>query len=118
MTELERKLGYPIVFRTENCDCAFVDVDGVTVTIGIQGAYGIPSVRTYDEGLENAADARSLWEKQSRRDGGDLTKAREYTTGHLNPIVNANWRCSGAVDCPCWGEADLDRRRHRSFRKS
>jgi hypothetical protein len=118
LTELSRRLGHSLTSRMENDDCVFIDVDGVTVTIGVQGAYGIPSVRSYAEGLETAAGAHSLWEKQNRRDSRDLAKARNYATGHLNPLVNANWQCSGVVNCPCRDEVDLDRRRHRSFRKN
>jgi hypothetical protein len=118
LAELARRLGHSVTSRTENGDCVFVDVEGVTVTIGVLGAYSVPSVRTYAEGLGTAADARLLWEKQNRRDSRDLAKARNYATGHLNPVVNANWQCSGAVNCLCRDGADLDRRRHRSFRKS
>jgi len=117
ISALGERLGRSIGPLDENGDCVFVEIDGVTVTIGAKGAYGIPSVRRYDESLETAADACSLFSKQKRRDSRDLTKARGYTTGHLNPIVDALWRCSGDTDCPCRDEHDLDRRRHRSFRK-
>jgi hypothetical protein len=48
-----------------NDECASVIVDGVTVTMGQQGGFGIPSVRTYDSGLETAASARSLCENRA-----------------------------------------------------
>ena len=78
--ELQRGLNSRITFRAANEDCAFYVVEGVTVIIGTEGGYGIPSVRTYEEGLESAVRARFLWEKQKRRDSLDLDKARSRIT--------------------------------------
>ena len=114
--KLKRRLNGRIKFRGANQDCAFYEVDGVTVTIGTQGGYGIPSVRTYEEGLQSALNAHSLWQKQQNRDTRDLSRAAEYLTGHLNATVGSNWKCLGNVECPCWNE-HTDRRKHMSLGK-
>ena len=98
--QLEERVGRSVALVDSNDECACVIVDGVTVTMGHQGGFGIPSVRTYDSGLETAASARSLWEKQSRRDSRDLEGAGGRITGHHNPVVNAQWRCSGMRNVP------------------
>jgi hypothetical protein len=116
LVTLASRIGHPLASYAENSDCVFTEVDGVTVTVGVEGAYGVPSVRTYDGGIQTAADARSLWTKQANRDALNSSKAAGYITGHLNPIVNADWRCSGDHECPCNFENDFARRRHRSFR--
>ena len=73
--QLEERVGRRVEVVDSNDECAFVIVDGVTVTMGGQGGFGVPSVRTYDSGLETAASARSLVEKQNRRDSRDLEGA-------------------------------------------
>ncbi len=118
LRHLERTIGRSVKSIVEGQDCVFIEMEGITVTIGLKGAYGIPSVRTYDGGPKTPAQAYSLWNKQKRRDSHDLTKARGYITGHLNPIVGSDWICLGDIPCPCRDEIDPNRRRHRSFRKS
>jgi hypothetical protein len=111
---LEEKLGYELLVIAESDGRIFTEVRGVTVIIGPEGAYNIPVLRTYDEGLETAANARILWDKQRRRDESDMLKARERTSGHLNPIINTDWMCSGDMACRCQNEPD-ERRKHRSL---
>jgi hypothetical protein len=115
---LEEQLGRTVRIVDVNEECVFLEIDGVTVTVGRSGAFGVPSVRTYEDGLQAAANARSSWEKQKRRDDRDIERARQRVTGHLNPIVDVTWKCSGTIRCPCWNEKDRNRRRHRSFRKN
>ena len=114
---LEARVGNRVREIGINKECAFVEVGGVTVTIGKTGALGFPSLRSYDDGFEAAVNARSFWEKQRRRDQDNPERAQSRITGHLNPIVGPNWKCVGEVECPCWAEAD-ERRRHRGFRKN
>jgi len=63
----ERKM--PAQSVIEGPECTFIEVDGVTVMIGLKG--GIPLLRTYDEGFETAACAYSLSNKRRRHDGRD-----------------------------------------------
>jgi hypothetical protein len=111
--ELQDKVKQELPVVVESNDHVFTRVQGVTVTIGLKGAYGLPAVRTYSEGLETAVNARPLWNRQKQRDDADPSRARARATGHLNPIVDANWRCADE-GCPCKSES-LAIRKHRSL---
>jgi hypothetical protein len=98
----------------------FTEVDGVTVVItrssySPRGGFKVPCVRKYDESLDAAVNARSLWEAQRGRDGADSAKAAMCILGHFGPIISTDWRCM-IQSCPCQDEDDIDRRRDRSLR--
>ena len=114
--QLQDKVKQELPVVVETNDHVFTRVQGVTVTIGLMGAYGLPAVRTYAEGLEAAVNVRPLWNRQKERDDADPLRARAKRTGHLNPIVDANWRW-GNESCPCKSES-LAIRKHRSLQTS
>jgi hypothetical protein len=116
LDNLERKLGRKVPVIADTDDGLFIEVSGVTAVTEIivpKGAYKVPALRHYDEGLETAADAPRLWGEQKRRDDEDPVKARQHGTGHLNPVVGTNLKC-GDKNCRCQKESD-DERKERSF---
>jgi hypothetical protein len=111
--ELEDRIKQELPVVVESNDHVFTRVQRVTVTIGLMGAYGLPAVRTYVEGLETAVNAWPLWNQQKERDDADPLRASARRTGHLSPIVDASWRC-GYEGCPCKYES-LVIRKERSL---
>ena len=92
---------------------SFTEVEGVSVIIGLRGAYQLPAVRTYPEtsrpgetALDAAVDADEHWKRQVKR--------QNYETGHFGPIVDAKWKCKDS-ECPCRQET-YDQRLSRSVK--
>lgn len=86
---------------SEHNDCVFTEVEGVTVTIGRDGGFEIPAVRTYREHpLDAAAIADILFRKQRERYDDDPARAGAFKTGHLSPRVNFAGRCENKA-CRC-----------------
>ena|SRR5271166_2711589 len=103
--------GLPI--KGEGDGFVFTEVDGVTVTVGEDGGYHVPAVRTYRQSSLGAAlTARELFDRQWERDRKNLLKAIGRVTGHLGPIVNVDWCCDDQ-ECFCRSE-DIVVRRGRS----
>jgi hypothetical protein len=110
----ERNLNHPLPDAIENESHLFTEVDGVTVVIGLGGGYQIPAVRSYPEtktpgekAIDAAVSARFWFDKQSKT-------AVDDGKGHVNPIVDADWRC-GSGACPCRRQ-DRPKRKWRSLK--
>jgi|ERR1700722_20200492 len=122
LEQLRREIGrtepLPIICETDGY--VFTEVDGVSVIVTkrrnprIRGGFKIPSVRKYEEGLDAALLARSLWEAQRDRDSADPARTAEFVLGHFGPIVDCNWMCRNR-SCTCQTES-LERRKDRSLR--
>jgi hypothetical protein len=99
----------------------FTKVDGVTVIIARQsrnpnGGFIVPSLHTYTEtvtptNLHAAANARNLYDKQTRKLGG---RKYDYKFGHRGPVVKTDWTCD--EECPCKDKNEpAERREERSI---
>lgn len=91
----------------------FTEVNGVTVTIGPRGGYGVPAIRRYPEtgkpgetALDAAVYADEFWEKQQ--------KQGNFETGHDGPLVHPDGTCRSST-CPCQREKDDQRMRRNGF---
>ena len=120
--QLEDELKVPhgtLPVRGERKGYVFTEVDGVTVIIALRsrnpnGGFIVPSLHTYTEtvtptNLHAAADARSLYDSQTRKLGGSRYK---YKFGHRGPIVSTDCNCDD--DCPCRDEPE-ERREERTI---
>ena len=100
----------------------FADVDGgVTLMIYSDGLINIPAVRLMNEKkyyhVTAAVCAKELWAKQKASDDGDRNKAKQYVTGHLDPIVGFDLKCRD-VECTCQNPEGRRARSRGGFNRS
>jgi hypothetical protein len=107
-----RKCHEPLPDRGESRGYFFTEVEQVTVIIGPDGGYILPSVRTYAaEKGETALDAAVYADAEFKKN----LRGR-FKTGHSNGIINSvDWSC-GSRDCPCADES-FEQRFLRAIRR-
>jgi hypothetical protein len=120
LQQLEDELKLPhgtLPIRGERKGYVFTEVNGVTVLLALRsrnpnGGFIVPSLHTYTEtvtptNLHAAANARNLYDSQTRKLGGERYK---YKFGHRGPIVSTEWKCK--EQCPCRdGDGEPEERR-------
>jgi hypothetical protein len=106
----QRNINTPLPDRGMSRQCAFTEVQGVTVCIGPDGGYILPAVRSWDPSLTalQAAVYADVRFQKNKPGGGP------YKSGHQLGIVGLDWSCGGPT-CECRDETDDQRFRRGVF---
>jgi hypothetical protein len=79
----------------------YVEIEDVTVRIGIAGGIELPALRTYMDSVEAAVNADILFKRQQERDDANPLRAAAFKTGHFNGRFDPErGRCIGDRKCP------------------